>query len=669
MKQFRVCCILAAVLLLAVASPAPAHSQSSASLTEPSCNGRLREVRNSTALREAFADLMRGRLKPGSVVRLSSNTFAMDPNGWPVSLEDLAGTSEDCPITIEGTGRGTVIDGARYPKAPDFRSQVAGKTTPEDIERVENEQVTGLRPKVLPRAELINCFKVKRVSWIVIRNLAFRNCWPSAVFIKDASYVTVQNTIITGSSYAVVAYGDTHHFLIEGNDWTQDPGGEMWTRIPWGVSHHGSAQYFNGALFGGRDIKGGVVFRHNTVRNAYNGVRIKGTVCETRIFCRRNLNVEIYDNSFYFLRDNATEPEGYAVNWWIHHNRIHNVHAWFSFDGVHGGPHYVFGNIGWFDDIPGRFCEDADWLDDRDAAGGLTPQRQCARSRVGKVLKLGNSQEQPLYIFHNSWYLRAQVTDGGRSGPLRHWNNAIEFCAPRAGDEICQTVASFRRTDGQGVHRIDDYVFHHDMSNHLSFPEQLRAQGYPVDGIRVADLGFEDGPAGDFRLRADSPARGQGCTVGWRPGGALACRAPAGGAEPDIGAYQGDRPVNGPLFRHVDGADEPDGVYVERPRIIDVDLSGLARGSLALGFSVPIAYHEPVVPLTLSLKSGGDPVPASCTIDRRDPRSLTCTSRRARLDEESIVAVLLPRNIVRRDGRRARVTLWAATDSRLRFAE
>ena len=156
-------------------------------------------------------------------------------------------------------------------------------------------------------------------------------------------------------------------------------------------------------------------------------------------------------------------------------------------------------------------------------------------------------------------------------------------------------------------------------------------------------------------------------------GGDPAARSRAGrrraGPEPDIGAYHGDRPVNGPLFRHVDGADEPDGVYVERPRIIDVDLSGLARGSLALGFSVPIAYHEPVVPLTLSLKSGGDPVPASCTIDRRDPRSLTCTSRRARLDEESIVAVLLPRNIVRRDGRRARVTLWAATDSRLRFAE
>lgn len=105
------------------------------------------------------------------------------------------------------------------------------------------------------------------------------------------------------------------------------------------------------------------------------------------------MNVEIYDNDFQFNRDNPVEPEDYAANWWVFHNRIYNGHGWFSLDGVKGGPVYIFGNVGWFDDKPARRCIQRDWAADQTIHPGKryepTPEGECSRSRTGKVIKLG----------------------------------------------------------------------------------------------------------------------------------------------------------------------------------------------------------------------------------------------------------------------------------------
>ena len=120
----------------------------------------------------------------------------------------------------------------------------------------------------------------------------------------------------------------------------------MWDTIPWGVVHHGSRAYLNGGLVGSLRTAGSIIIRHNIIRNAYNGVRLRANRCPSYEVC--GANVEIYDNDFQFIRDNPLEPEDYALNWWIYHNRIYNGHGWFSLDGVSGGPIYIFGNVGWF---------------------------------------------------------------------------------------------------------------------------------------------------------------------------------------------------------------------------------------------------------------------------------------------------------------------------------
>ena len=181
---------------------------------------------------------------------------------------------------------------------------------------------------------------------------------------------------------------------------------------------------------------GSIIIRHNIIRNAYNGVRLRANKCAAYEVC--GANVEIYDNDFQFVRDNPVEPEDYALNWWIYHNRIYNGHGWFSLDGVSGGPIYIFGNVGWFDDKPAQRCIQRDWAADQTIHAGKryvpTPEGECSRSRTGKVIKLGPDPvelKEPIYIFNNSWYVRAPLIAGGRA-KFRAWNNATEFCDPKA---------------------------------------------------------------------------------------------------------------------------------------------------------------------------------------------------------------------------------------------
>lgn len=666
---------LVAVVMSAGGAPSGAAQTHSA----PVCRGVLRIVSTTDTLREAISDVNAGRLPAGSVIRLQPGTYRLEENGPPLSFKNVTGTSEDCPVVLEGSGARTVVDGARDMAGHYFRQVVSGRSGLDQIEFVEREDaVPGIPADALPREDLVNCFKIKRASWIVIRHLAIRNCWPSALFIRDASYITVTGLELTGATYAIAIFGRSHHILVEETRWDQDPSGKIWSDLPWGVVHHGSRGYLNGALVGGKNLSGSIVIRDNFIRNAFNGVRIKSAVCRTPVSCDRNLNVEIYGNTFEFIRDNPIEPEGYASNWWVHHNRIRNAHAWFSLNGVYGGPHFIFANTGWFDDVPGRGCDESKWAHDVNPAGVPTTDKDCAGHRLGKVLKLGNSLGLPTYVFHNSWYLRSPLTGGGRSGRLRHWNNAIAFCEPKPDDEVCLPTPFFSEIEGDSFdgakithsnYRIDDHEFRNDMSNHPDYPKRLSGAGYLVHGRYARDLGFADPARGDFRLTPESQLRGAGCALTWIDTHALACgKAPADRAA-DIGAFQGDRRLKGPSFRHRDPPGAPDTPYVERPRIVGITWPTPDAKRLILSFSVPIAHASRAARVELALKGPNEMRVGRCLVADTDPWSLTCDVPGEMVDEATVEQILLPRDLVRRDGAGARVTLWAAPDNRLGFFE
>jgi len=633
------------------------------------------------------------RATPGSVIRIAPGVFSMTADDLLVRIKGLQG-SPDRPIVIQGArgaagSRPTIIDGGRSLDATlglIERFREPGGRSPElDALIKENQYRT--------RAA-VNCLVLEDAAYLVIEDFTIRNCWPTAVIFLSSHHITLRANTIVGSTYAFFVAQGSDHFVVEDSVWTQDDSGyapdesgysgrydlkpkpgRMWDTVPWGVSHHGSRAYLNGGLISSFGTRGDIVVRHNIIRNAYNGVRIRANRC-TDPPC--NVNVEIYDNDFQFVRDNPVEPEDQAINWWIHHNRIYNAHGWFSLDGVGGGPVYIFGNTGWFDDKPARRCIPAEWAADRtlqtDGTWAPTEDNECSRSRTGKVIKLGPGEiklDEPIYIFNNSWYVRAPVVAGGRS-EFRGWNNATLFCDPnviapgmcvadfeietdcvRSAPGMTDAAPNKFPLDLDRVPFIDCYApspgdtSTHSISNHPDYPDKLREVGYPAEGIH-GDPGFVNGPIGDFRLRPESLARGQGCAVLRAADGSLACLDPPPGSAPDIGAYQGNVLVEGPDYLHRGD---------ERPRVMKATWhANPGATSVEIAFSTPLRIPPDGTRIGVRLDDGATAYSESCRIARE--AALDCRFPALRVQPATSATLLLPGSLASATGQR--VTLWAS---------
>ncbi|MFE1599767.1 hypothetical protein [Methylobacterium sp. ID0610] len=527
---------------------------------------------------QAFStEAMRG-LKPGDVVQLLADgpdavtlyrhrvvLSGPDARDGPAILirglgprTRLVGRSIDeirgCPMPEEDVEQpcGDLATALAAPQAPDLLGALtnwvaASEEKPGRSRRSRLAVPIGRAGRLAEAA----CLDLDRLDGVTIEDLTFQGCWLAAVRAIDSRRVTLRRSLVIGSSYGLAARGSpgrpAEALTVEDVTWVQDASGFdaaaltregpfpcgdgrvsahgcaglLWRSVPWGVTHHGAYDHFNGALLGGTDVQGPIVFRRNTILSAYNGIRLKAT-CEdlkasdlSPATCPFNRDVWIYDNLFAYVRDNPVELETWASDVRIFRNRIVNSHAWFSFDDMGGGPVYIYGNRGWFDDMPaieraGRpssvppctrhpvekpaaaaafdpkldrrydFARarwlavgvesvgpsgDIAWMDPLD----LT----CEASLQGRVIKLAlpprdaepgtyrYAERGPIYVFNNSWYLRSPVTGIGAAANLRHWNNALMFCEPGTPGyeaELCRArPETFNAgTCGRGLVRGDD---------------------------------------------------------------------------------------------------------------------------------------------------------------------------------------------------------------------
>lgn len=201
--------------------------------------------------------------------------------------------------------------------------------------------------------------KLIHTRGIVLENVSFENCWPTAVFMRSVKDITIRDCQCTGSRFFAFArqlsFARTRRLLIERVKWVQDPDHDMWdgrTTWPEVKARPGQydASYFNGAFFGSFDIDGQVTIRDCEISHAFNGIRMdirRKRIKQGRDGPRvtRNRDVAIYRNSFSFIRDNAIEPEMGAESWRIFKNRFFNNHAPFSLDGVAVRDVFIISNL------------------------------------------------------------------------------------------------------------------------------------------------------------------------------------------------------------------------------------------------------------------------------------------------------------------------------------
>jgi hypothetical protein len=545
------------------------------------CRGDRRfydgELRDTLTLADAVA-----AAKPGDVVQLLPGAFfpptRIDPGNralgeaFPVEIRGFAG-SQDAPLTIRGFGPTTAFYGEGKAEIADAR---------------------------LPTADQFAFFKLFDSQWVVFENFDVAGCWPCFLFMEHSRYVTVRNVRVFDGRYVVFARGErSHHILIEGCRWRQDPTGALWRDITWEAVKREDPSgyyYYNGGFFGSVDISGSLVFRENTLCTAFNGLRLKASASKGD---RLNHNVEITGNRFHRLRDNPVEPERTAVNWYVRGNRIVNAHAWFSMDNVAGGFWYYCGNTGSFNDKPG--------LPEGDNTGGA----------VYKYDSEGGMPDRPALAAFNTYFLRANLIKEGRTKRLRHVDNVVLFCTPADlrgydPDPPCPFPASCPdpcapsplTADPESFGCVpplaepgpsfvaspeflddpagDDIVFDGDLTNR-PWPAGFAPAGFETAGRVVPELHFRAPFAGDLRLSGPSlPAVPVTLAAGTDWAGDYDWHSPplalAGAAQP-AGA-----PAPCPPFVFCMPANPAPG-YDEAPRPVDLSLEA---GQLVVHWSRPL---------------------------------------------------------------------------------
>lgn len=618
----------------------------------------------------------------GDIIQLVADDYRLQ--GKAVSLRRNAEDRSQGPVVLRGLGADTTIIGGTD---PGFR----------------------LSPKSMaPRPDEHACLQIEDQSQIVIENIDFRDCWPIAILAVNSRYITLRDSRLIGSTFGLYALGTcrtpgndcgpydpgmtAHHYLIENVEWIQDrpegllpprgyevSSGNMWRRYRWIDVHDRNRpyHYFNGALFGSRNILGGLVFRSNQVRNAFNGVRLD--LPKHKVSGTRNLNIEIYGNRFDFVRDNSVEPEHEVTNLWVHGNRVTNAFASISTDGVGGKYWYIFGNIHRFNEVPGEECA----LDP--SCRKCLEQPLCARDhmhRRGKMLKLGKGPfpAEAFYVFHNSVFQRHPIAAEGETRNLDFSNNAIQICS-REGDlpGRCAPGPAF-----DGTCYRPNYRFEGNVSND---PGCMAVCGEPsaapvcVFGEAVDTTAaplFVDPLQGDLRLAPTSPARGAALAIRLRLPDGTTWSGGNGDTwkRPDAGAYQNGANFQGPPFVLFDPEDRLlAAAYGEKPRIVRVSGEEMPGGWVqSFVFSVPVFFDGPPDRLILRAQvEGRSPqsvlVSESCGIEGRTLRCRFVGPQESLLAEST--RMVLPRGIKSRmrlgirETASIEMTLWASVDPRV----
>ena len=183
----------------------------------------IREVRPSMET-QAINEIL-NETRAGDTILFAAGTYQ-----GPFILKEVMG-QENLPIVISGIQNGEKK-----------KSLIDGKTKPGTVQGHQ-------------------AFLLENSAWISIENFDIKNCWTDLIRAENTAYLSLRNCHLTGGKRALFATGrGSHHFLIEHCTWEQDE--RIWTHTgdySWDEIHHGKHSHYNGSLFQGSRISGGIV--------------------------------------------------------------------------------------------------------------------------------------------------------------------------------------------------------------------------------------------------------------------------------------------------------------------------------------------------------------------------------------------------------------------------
>ncbi len=463
-------------------------------------------------------------LEPGACLTLLPGCYDK-----PITTVGLRG-SKDHKITIRGnTGADCWWDKKAPQREADATAEavITSDITAETFRTLANKaaarkQAAGSFPGLYYLADEA-CLYLRDCQHVVIENLFFQDCWPTALYLDNCQDITVKACQFRRGTYAIGATGqDTRQITVVDCRWQQYPQNNdgHWKTIPWHRIHgdventndpsddgvvdlEKDYRHLDGDFFVAWRIAGFVTLRRNLIEDAFNAIHMfnhKKNPSEDL-----NLNVVIEENRFERIRDNAVEPEYGAWNWVIRNNILIDVYSWFSLEMERSGWFYIYGNLAWHTQMPGPGENPPEGIEkDKRTGGGIfkLPRKHQA--------------DGPTYFFHNSFHLRARIVKKKRFAHLQFFNNAMIYRSETAGStgpyetlfgqDLATLKTPFDPDDPEeAVLKAEKQRFTKDWSglkiafhdNVIDGPdkfETLRAFGYPFGAGSVQGLPGFQGP-------------------------------------------------------------------------------------------------------------------------------------------------------------------------------
>ncbi|MBN1676302.1 MAG: DUF1565 domain-containing protein [Kiritimatiellae bacterium] len=391
-----------------------------------------------------------------------------------------------------------------------------------------------LKPGMPTKKSTNHGFVISDSAWLVFENLVLKNCYFVGFKLENANYLVIRGCRIHGAGRAVETNGHgTHHVLVENNAWECVPNDALFEQLEWKEGKSGKYRYVaqSSLFFVNLTGGGGSVIRYNRTRNCFNSLQMWPDGSQ------HGDNLEIYGNRLGRSLDNVYEPERYVFNQHFYHNVLEGYKGCMvvSVQSVGGGPLYFYGNV-------------------------------CHSGRL--IWKMNYQTHNPPYftdVFHcyHNTFDNGEGVNHDRS--FKHWHHFNNIYDMRMG---------MRNWPPEFMSPIDNH-FDHDCTT-TNWPDVIRKDGQEEHGLENTDAQFVNKRERDYRLKPSSPCVDRGRVI---PGFTQSYE----GKAPDIGAYEGDKLVEGPPFYTM----VPPGglLYTEKPRITRHRVNGPV---LTIFFSWPI---------------------------------------------------------------------------------
>jgi len=463
---------------------------------------------------EKFAKKLK-RVTAGDEIILKEGCYVK-----PIIFNGLIGT-EDQPIIIRRR-RNANLEDVIITSGIDFEeARLRGNLI------AQRREKSGLYPTVGHLGDQA-MMVFRNCQFVIIENLCFKDCWPTAIYFDQCHYMAVNNVYFRGGTLAIGASGpDTHDIIVQNCDWQQDTSEEhnMWNHIAWsrihgaknnspsGVDVKDDFRLWDGDFFRSWGIAGNVIIRKNLIKDAFNGVHsfnkrdqlapgVDANSFEFNGGRQYAANFLIEDNTFVRVRDNIFEPEDYAWNWVMRGNHMQDCYRPFSFELKRAGFFYVYNNTASFVNAPSTKLRQIDQAYPTRSTPSLTKPKGTQKN------------EGPIYMFNNSWHMKIGkgILPKFGIGKLVHKNNAIEFGSEKkarmfgaiGSEESTRPLSS----EGEKVSESSRFTrrwvdfqieMNGDVTNDANYPEKYQYLGYRIsDKAMRANPNFVDPINGDF---------------------------------------------------------------------------------------------------------------------------------------------------------------------------